>query len=404
MKTTMLTAFFALAATAAWAQDEKKDEKRERLGTVELEWRYDLNHPDVLDRENLTSMTLAPIQALHLGFEELLGCLPKDEVWPRTLAVPAAVGLRYLEDRWMIYGHEKGHELAWSRLGFTDGRLEWDPLDNHGSFRLHQADWDAFTARYAGRDRHVVLATVEASGLNQDEHTRARVAMRFVDGKAFLADGITLLNGLIAIQDYPEGGDLDDYVAEEALLGVDTSASRIRNLQWLRYLSGSTFTFGREALDFLLTGDLEVRPSPSFRLGDVSLHWPEFTTHLTAEHGLTAAVTIPLRWTSSDGSWSIRHDVMLERSVDVSAWEVGMRESITAWGSEVFYQGRYNLDTHGYWTEVGLALGWQFLRASGSYYRGSGVTFHRDQVGKVYELEHEREDGFLLALRAEFTF
>jgi hypothetical protein len=412
------------------AQDQEKPAPPESIPPEErpvpprpqnfnLSYRLNLSYPGHIDRENISSLTMATSDAIHLALQDgaddaFYLRIPK---WGAAFAIDTAV--RYVS-------HEYGHLSTFSKAGYHQaifgnkdkisstapkasvGKMflaGFNPFDD-SAVSVSQSDWDGIVQDLGNNQVLVSRFTVaiKAGGLNQEEVNLDRYADRLFDGELSYLDTLPFIISGAAVLKYPVGiemSDVGDYITELRGLGLRTSAGTLHALSAATLLSGSSLAAFRGFFIGLTTqagGMVEPFKIP------VTEHWsvyaPEFDNYLSV-FGPTLKSSIPFKLYGVFFQPGYEH-----LFVDgASGGEFGMLVRAPIWPFLMVEGSGYRNNDGGNWLESGVRfLPLKWLSLSVGYAWARGYSFHRDVYGAGNDLIDNGERSILIGISAFHLF
>ncbi len=383
----------------------------------EIGFRWNLSHPDHMDRQGIAMAGTGLIDAIH----QAVDAIGPEKGTARALTW-AAVGVA----DWMALSmaHEYGHMSSHSRLGCIRYRIGIDGeppsawrratpesvfkafmITNDAFITVSPSDADRIARLLAGRPEDYLryAASVEAGGVNQEQAVLGEYADRLLAGRFNPDDAVPYLVTALATATYPpsENNDLADYAEALAARGIGTNETRIRALSLARLLGGTAWAAARgfaEAAGDCGTGGVE--PVRIARIGSAEVLWPEVAACLS-EFGPTLQVGVPVM----GETWSLHPAWQHVVAEGVSLGEAGLRVEKTL-HPLLAVEGLAVVNTEaGGWIEAGVRirpLSWLSLQAG--YAFGHGYTIHRDVYGATPDYLEENESSVRLGVTARLTF
>lgn len=384
---------------------------------------YDFSYPDVISRENITeeSMALSDTlnRALDLGIRTLSGT---DDLSRRKgLSIVTALLLGIVEYSIDTSEHEMGHLQAFSRAGFNTSHFLYkdgsdrtrhvndffDVMKNvlPESFGIKGAavtlDLDGWIKFYANLDlvahQYEFLAVMEAGGLNQSQYGLEKRADRILEGKAIIFDGPIWLWQMMSTLTYStkiENGDITDYLDDLDQIGIRSNIGHVKNIQWLKFLSGSSIAMWTGVYNFFDHTEVKVA-------APLLPYLPEFASYLTT-HGPTLKIRKPM----IERGLGVVFEPSFQFSLDDTKHEeYGLRLKRQPVDILAVTLGGFINRAHGFWLEGGLTLSpfpWLDLGVSMTY--GSGFTYEREIIGKTFSFLQERESSVKGSIAIYFEF
>lgn len=397
-----------------------QDENREPLNW-DLKFTYDFSYPGVLSREEISNgaflasdlinrPTAAGFRAAYEDPDAMMG--------PMFMAGFVIASL--FEIPLVMTEHEYGHFQAYSRAGykqfvFIDGwngsvhpfepQDAWQAFKNmfdqwhHGEQWLVSIDstewWAKLQTDLVFRSHYYEFeAITEAGGMNQNQYSLELLSDRIKEGRAHILDGLgwfVRLNATLAYAYPAENGDIDGYLEDMEILGISASGGTLKNVQWFKYLSGSSLAMWTGLYHFVANGKDWVGPLPEYL--------PEFASYLTT-HGVTMKVR---NWVISGGN--IIWEPSIQWSLDADSQEFGIRmlnksNNLLRYSFSFFVH-----DSGGIWYENQLTfslLPWLEIGLGATH--GRNYTFEREIAGKTFSFLEENEFSLKGMLGINLTF
>ena len=382
-------------------------------------YRQNLSYPGHIDRENIASLSMASMDAIHLVLQDSADDafylrIPK---WGAAFAIDSAV--RYV-------GHEYGHLSTFSKGGYRQalfgdkdkiqssapkasfGKMfmsGFNPFDN-SAVSISQSDWDRIVDDL-GNDPVLInkfRIAVKAGGVNQEEVNLDRYADRLYDGELSYLDTMPFLISSAAVLKYPTGiemSDTADYVDELRESGLRTSTRRLHVLSAVTLLSGSTLAAVRGFFLGLTTRAGGMVEPFGLSIGDhVMIYAPEFDNFLSI-YGPTLQPSIPIKV----------YGVMIQPSYEhlfvsgASMGEEGLMVRAPVFPFLAVKAQGYRNNDGGSWIETGielLPLPWLALGIGYAWARE--YSFHRDVYGASNDLIKHGEQSLLIGVSAFHQF
>lgn len=391
----------------------------------------------IYDRAFVSSVTISGVEVMHFAVGKLIwGSEPKTQTpLERILrSLGSALPLVLIEIPMVGAAHEYGHFRAYNLAGMKEPRfISADDrtsyyTDPGVAFRMIALQsFSAGEFLFAGQSTEEVekfkndpermryepyySTIIDADGLNQEQYIAELVGLKSLRGRAHPLDAITFFvasAGTVGYSMHGDGGDISEYVADLARVGIKTDNNQIRVVtQVPKLLSNSSISFLVAWFDYWITGDNAVEPL-ALELGDFRVNWPNFYSYLTL-HGPTVKGVERVSWRNYAVSLSY------ERSLANGSHEAGLmlEGDVFRWLS-VSAEGLRNFTTGGTWAEAEVALrplalfgeadalSWFEFGAKGYY--GRGDTFRREVAGPTLHFEEESTSGvkFFAGLNIKF--
>lgn len=401
-------------ATAVYAQDKNEEQKNKDLwGDKPVEFymkmSWDFNHPDVIGRENISDASLFGTDlithSLYYGLRSTI-----DDRGPRVGASLAyfLFGVTLLKPI-RVWNHEEGHLQVLDRLPDVD-HDNFTFVDDNGDRSNIDNSWD--TLRYVldswGQDAAVsvddktwiklntdpelkphfgkIVTLFEAGGLNQDQYTLEQHQRRILLGREHIFNApvwFGYLNSTLTYSTHIKNGDIDDYLDDLGNLGVDSSVKHVKNVQWLKYISGSTLTMLNGFRNWVLDGKPVVSRDDYF----LPVLLPEWSSYLTT-HGPTLKAWMVREWF---------HGIWVEPSFqyaidDAKHDEYGMKINFVENWYTVVVGGYINRGGKGSWLDGEFIFTpLSFLDIGVGVSHGHGYTYEREIRGKTFDFLETNE-------------
>jgi hypothetical protein len=426
----LVLGLFGILQAAANAQDEEKPRRDlpppteapaapPRPQQAQISYRLNVSYPGHVDRENISSLSMATMDAVHLAMQD-----GADDAW--YLRIPKWGGAFAIDTAIRYVGHEYGHLSSFSKAGYrralfgdkdkidssapkaSIGKMfvsGLNPFDN-SAVSVSQSDWEEIV-----KDLHndpVLVArfriAVKAGGVNQEEANLERYSERLYDNRLSYLDTMPFLISGAAVLKYPVGiemSDIGDYIDELKGTGLRTSVGRLHALSALTLLSGSSLAAFRGFFIGLTTGEGGMVQAFKLPVADhLDIFAPELDNYLSI-FGPTLRPSIPVRL----------YGVYVQPGYEqlfvggASGGEPGI--SVRAPIVE-FLQARgcaYRHSDGGSWLEASLEfLPLKWLSLSLGYAWAHGYTFHRDVFGASNDLVEAGERSLLIGVSAFYLF
>jgi hypothetical protein len=419
-----------LFATALHAQDEERPRREfpppaeappvpARPQQVHIGYRLNVSYPGHIDRENISSLSMAAMDAVHLAMQD-----GADDAF--YLRIPKWGGAFVLDTAIRYVGHEYGHLSTFSKAGYrralfgdkdkihssapkaSIGRMflsGLNPFDD-SAVTVSQSDWEEIV-RDLNNDPVLVArfrVAVKAGGVNQEEANLEPYVERLFDGRLSYLDTMPFLISGAAVLKYPVGiemSDVGDYIDELKGLGLTTSVGRLHTLSALTLLSGSSLAALRGFFLGAVTGaGGMVEPLKLPIAEHLDVFAPELDNYLSV-FGPTLKTSIPFRL----------YGVLVQPGYEhlfvtgVSGGEPGATVRAPIFP---FLQVRglgYRHSDGGSWLEGALEfLPLKWMSLSLGYAWARGYTFHRDVFGASNDLVERGERSLLIGLSAFYLF
>lgn len=388
-----------ILASLLFAQEPKAPENRKNELPIELTW--DFSYPDVLSRGLIDNEALDIERSLNrswdFGLRQISG---KHGSTYMGLTLMSGLIFGFIDNTFITSEHEMGHLQAWSRAGISSKHflfVDSDDRKHHISnyFEMWGQVWndnsgmmgaavnidaegyaDFFSDPILASHSNEFFLVMEAGGLNQTQYSLERINDTVLAGKAHVLDGIgwfLRLNETLRYNTKMENSDIVDYVNDLETLGIHSSVRHVKNVQWFKYLSGSSIAMWTGLYNFAANhGDPKIVPP--------FLFWPEFASYLTT-HG----PTLKIRSVSREiGSFQIQPSFQFSLD-DAKHEEYGLRIE-----SRLTSFARYNLEgllnrTGGYWFDGMLTFSlFAWLDLGVGFSQGRGYTYEREINGKTF--------------------
>jgi hypothetical protein len=422
-------AAFLFVPSSGWAQDDDLPGREPgrlleptippRSQEFRFSYRFNLNYPGHIDRENIATFSMAASDTLHLALQD-------DADDPFYLRIPKWGAAFAMDSAIRYVAHEYGHLSSFSKAGYRtaifgdknklstsapraslsrmllDGFNPW----SSSAVSVSQSDWDGIVTDFGGDQDKLrrFRIMIKGGGLNQESVTLERYADRLIDGELSYLDTMPFVISGAAVLRYPVGmelSDTGDYIHELRAGGLRTTAGRIHTLSALTLLSGSTLAAARGFV-FGLTSSRggRVEPFVLSPVASVEVFAPELENYLS-QYGPTLKPSLPLRI----------HGVVLRPSYEhlfitgKSMGEAGLSVRAPLTSFLVLAGAGFRNSDGGSWFEGGVdvfPLTW--LALSVGYAEGWDYSFHRDVYGAGNDLLHRRERSLLLGVSAFHQF
>ncbi|TSC89128.1 MAG: hypothetical protein G01um10143_509 [Parcubacteria group bacterium Gr01-1014_3] len=410
-----------MATGIALAQDQPRKGSYIQLEEHDwsLDWTYDFSYPEIMSRENISDTALGTSKiidhTLDLGIRKLTGGKRGDYM---SAMIITGFTTAIMEHSLSVAEHEMGHLQVWSRAGISrnhfrfydtknephkvDDFLEiWNAVwvDNQGlKGAAVGLDTSGYNELYGNPDLtgHFteINIMIEAGGLNQIQYSLERINNRIYAGEGHILDGpgwLWRMNNTLMYNTSMENSDIRDYLDDLKLLGIRSNIGHVKNIQWLKYLSGSSLAMYTGVYNFFDHGETKLKPP--------FLWWPEFASYLTT-HGPTLKIRRPIR----------ERGAMLEPSIqfsldDTKHEEYGLRieDQLTRWAR--LNLGGFINRADGHWLDGALTLSpfaWLDLGVGFTY--GKGWTYEREINGKTFWFADEDEFSIKGSISIFFRF
>ncbi len=411
-----------VAASLAFAQTEPR--KSHLVGPavnelpIELTW--DFSYPEVLSREIIDNESLGNERGLNrswdFGLRQIAGHYSN---YYMSLTLISGLFLGFIDNTFTTSEHEMGHLQAFSRAGISSKHflfVDSDDRARHISnyFEIWGQVWNdnngmmgaavsidaegyakIFSDPALANHSNEFFAVMEAGGLNQAQYSLERINNTILAGKTHILDGIgwfLRLNETLRYNTKMENSDIVDYIADLEALGIHSSVGHVKNIQWLKYLSGSTIAMWTGLYNFANHGDSKIAPP--------FLFWPEFASYLTT-HG----PTLKIRSVSREiGNFQLQPSFQFSLD-DAKHEEYGLRIE-----SRLTSFARYELEgllnrTGGHWFNGMLTLSpTSWLDLGLGFSQGRGYTYEREINGKTFWFKDHDELSVKATVAIFFQF
>ncbi len=404
-----------LVPNVLFAQENEGGEKD--AAYLNLRYSHNFSHSKFLDRDNIAELAMAPISLVNEVVSEEFGDSSL------TIKLSLAVAAVIIEGPILKVAHEYGHFSAHSKGEFYDYAFEKDPI----SFRKRSLsyivprvyadslglglvddyyannDWDKISAELKGRpDAYQRFwAAQYASGLNEEEVIRTRLAKRITDGQFFSLDTVPYFLTALSTITYNEN-DLDEYVSALEKRGISTSENQIRAISALRLLSGSSIVAAKIGYGWLSGNSVATDISSvdmKTSVGTFKMYWPEVETYLS-EEGPTVKVVVPIIPEFSGMEMRVSYEQALQATKEGG---LEIRQKLTSFLTASVASFKNSDD--GTWCEGGMAVRpIKWLELGLTAYRADGYTLHRDLYGATYSFNKDRESGVKATVGLSLAF
>ena len=385
-----------ILATLLVLQDETN-----RPQSVESSYIHRVENPHYNVR-NITSLSSTAMDLVHMAMQDETD----DSTWLKILKYGFSA---WVDTNIGVVAHEYGHISAFSKLGvnmqyklYIDD-AEWGTVGPHKillaniigrpAVSVSEKSWDKVIASsMSDRELALYVASIDASGLNQEQLLVTHYAERYLAGNLSYLDSWAIIWGNFTTFLYPTGltnSDVDNYIEGLNEADVHTSIGSVKNLSLIRFLSGSSLS----AFSGLYKG-IGTRTSGFIKpihlhIGDIDLYLPEFESFL-CQTGPTVKTRLPIK----------AYNISLAPSIEVShGAEFGLKLLAPIGPLEI--GAAIYAQSNGYWVEghVNIKLIREFAIMCG-YERGSGYTFHRNIYGaSLGRMEHSAIVGVDFAIK-----
>lgn len=390
-----------------------------RPQTGHVAYRLNLSHPGHVDRENLASLSMASMDAVHLALQD-----SGDD--PFYLRVPKWGGAFVIDSAIRFVNHEYGHLSVFSKVGYRQAIFgDKDEINttapkasfgkmfltganpfNDSAVSVSAEDWDRIQREFEGDPARLTRfrIAIKAGGLNQEEVLLDRYADRLLAGELSYLDTLPFMISAAAVLRYPasvEMSDVGDYIDEVRSTGARTSVGRIHVLSGITLLSGSSLAAFRGMFLGLFTGRGGiVEPFRIASWSDGAVFLPEFDNYLS-EYGPTLKASVPVLW----------HGVMIQPGFERlfvggdSGVEPGLSVRAPIVSALAVRACAYRHSNDGSWLEGGIdVLPFPWMALSLGYAWAHGYSFHRDVYGANNDLLRPSERSLLLGLSVFHRF
>mgnify|MGYP001607095287 CR=1 FL=1 len=424
MKMVLLVALLLFSAASMAIAQEHQPRKGSYIKLEEhewsLDWTYDFSYPEIMSRENISDTALGTSgiinHLLDFGIRTVIDGKGGDYM---AAMIIAGFATGVMEYSLSVAEHEMGHLQVWSRAGigrdhfrFYDSKdrphsvgdfLEvWNAVwvDNQGlqgaAVGLDPSGWDEYYGNpdFAGHLTELNLM-VEGGGLNQIQYSLERINDRVYSGTAHILDGpgwLWRMNSTLFYNTSMEESDIRDYLDDLKMLGIRSNIGHVKNIQWLKYLSGSSLAMYTGVYNFFDHGETKIAPPFTW--------WPEFASYLTT-HGPTLKIRA-----APKNRIGLRVEPSIQFSLDDTKHEeYGLRLENRPFNWARLNLGGFLNRADGHWLDGGLTLSpfaWLDLGVGFTY--GKGWTYEREINGKTFWFADEDEFSIKGSISIFFQF
>ena len=422
MKKFLMPIVFLFAHTVARAQDVDVDDPYgDKPVELRMKFSWDFNHPDVISRGNITDASLFVADAMSHGLYYGLRSAIDSRPARVAITIPYLIFGPRLVRSFRVWNHEEGHLQVWDRLPGID-HDDFTFVDEDADRTNIANPWETFRAITTGfnDDASVSLESaawqsvekdpklkphletidivMEAGGLNQDQYTLEQIQRRILRGEEHILNSVFWMGYLYSTLGYQTGhpnGDIDDYLDGLGRRGINSSVDDVKNVQWLKYLSGSSAMMLGGFCSWLSQGKPIVSRDDYF----LPFPIPEWSSYLT-----TRGPTIKA-WTLQEvrGGFWIEPSYQLPLD-DAKSEEYGLRLNLVRTWYDAVLAGYVNR-SGGNWFDGEFTIKpLPFLDIGLGISHGHGFTYEREIRGKTFDFlkENELDLKGMISVRCEF--